>query len=179
MATIVLPEPSRSAFTENQFVQSPPLESSAELTEIREQTFIFSTRGSTYRIDVRRDTSVASIPTLPDWVPPTIEAFERIRSLSANWDSYGSKSIDGELIREALSTLGAVMQVDSPAPSVVPLSDGGLQIEWHRRQQDLEITFAIDETPQFFYRNRTAGISEEGPVRSKTSKLISLLGSLG
>jgi len=54
------------------------------------------------------------------------------------------------------------MEAASPAPSVVPLGDGGLQLEWHRKQQDLEITFAADDAPQFFYRNRAIGVEQDG-----------------
>jgi len=35
-----------------------------------------------------------------------------------------------------------------PPPSIVPISDGGLQIEWHRAGKDFEIEFSrwIDPT---------------------------------
>jgi hypothetical protein len=54
------------------------------------------------------------------------------------------------------------MEDSSPAPAVVPLGDGGLQLEWHRKQQDLEVVFPADDTPQFFYQNRSTGVEQEG-----------------
>jgi hypothetical protein len=85
-----------------------------------------------------------------------------IQTLPENWDSYGGKKTNLDLISRSLSVLGCIMEAASPAPSVVPLGDGGLQLEWHRKQQDLEITFAADDAPQFFYRNRAIGVEQDG-----------------
>jgi hypothetical protein len=96
-------------------------------------------------------------------VKPTLAAFLDLQNLSPNWDSYGAKTINQEMIRASLMILTQIMQADSPVPSIVPLSDGGIQIEWHRRQQDLEIVFSMDDQPQYFYRSRDG--LEAGPVR--------------
>jgi hypothetical protein len=66
------------------------------------------------------------------------------------------------------------MEPATPAPSVVPLADGGLQLEWHRKQQDLEVAFPTDDPPQFFYQNRTTGASQEG-FANDVSNLAQLL----
>jgi hypothetical protein len=173
MATSVLANPlSTVALTQNQF--APQWEhlasSAAALTGPREHAFTFPGRTSTYHVVVT-NTGPAPVPALPDWVEPTINAFVGIQNLTDNWNSYGGKAVNRDLINQSLVILGAVMQFDSPAPSVVPLGDGGLQIEWHRRQQDLEIAFTADDSPQFFYRNRATGLLEEGSAR-ETEKLI-------
>jgi hypothetical protein len=54
------------------------------------------------------------------------------------------------------------MELNSPVPSVVPLGDGGLQLEWHRKQQDLEIVFHLDAVPTFYYQNRRTQKDREG-----------------
>jgi hypothetical protein len=41
-------------------------------------------------------------------------------------------------------------------------------------QQDLEVVFPADDTPQFFYRNRTTGVEQEG-FASEITKLAELL----
>jgi hypothetical protein len=110
-------------------------------------------------------------------VKPTISAFIGIQNLRENWNSYGGKSINNDLIQQALSVLGTIMQASSPAPSVVPMGDGGLQIEWHKRQQDLEIVFPADEAPQFYYRNRATGVEREG-FANELAGLTELLGDL-
>jgi hypothetical protein len=162
---------SSAALTENQFASRRGyVASSAALTEPREEEFTISSGGSAYRI-VLRDAS------LPAWVEPTIFAFIGIQNLGENWNSYGGKPINTDLIKQALSVLGSIMQANSPAPSVVPIGDGGLQIEWHRKQQDLEIVFPSDEVPQFYYRNRATGAGQEGFL-NELPDLTRLLGDL-
>jgi hypothetical protein len=178
MATLALKSPlSTTALTENQFAPQweYPGASSAAFTEPREQAFTVSARTSAYRVVVRNNASPAN--DLPAWVKPTISAFIGIHNLPDNWDSYGGKAINRDLIQQSLSILGLVAQPDSPAPSVVPMGDGGIQIEWHRKQQDLEIVFPADEPPQFLYRNRGTGMLDEGSA-DETEKLIRLLSGL-
>lgn len=179
MAAFTLANPlSTVALTEKQFALQweYPAAGSAALTGPREQAFIFPARTSTYHVVVTNAVP-APVHVLPDWVRPTVAAFIGIENLVDNWDSYGGKAINRDLINQSLFMLGMVMQPNSPAPSVVPMSDGGLQIEWHRRQQDLEIVFTTDEAPQFFYRNRATGVLDEGSVRD-TEKLIRLVRDL-
>jgi hypothetical protein len=88
----------------------------------------------------------------------------RVQSLPENWDSYGGKRIGFDVVAQSLSILGLIMDSASPAPFVVPLGDGGLQLEWHRNQQDLEVVFPGDDLPQFFYTDRRVGAEHEGPA---------------
>ena len=79
-----------------------------------------------------------------------------------------------DLMNQSLSVLGSIMGATSPAPSVVPLGDGGLQLEWHRNQQDLEVVFAAEDAPRFFYQNRATGVGQEG-FASDFMNLVQLL----
>jgi hypothetical protein len=110
-------------------------------------------------------------------VKPTISAFINIQSLSTNWNSYGAKTINHDLIQQSLFVLQLIMKADSPAPSVVPMADGGIQIEWHRKQQDLEIVFPAEEVPQFFYKNRATGAEQQG-FANEIANLAQLLNAL-
>jgi hypothetical protein len=164
--------PSTTALTDNWVASSRSgyMAGSAALTEPREHSFSISSGDSAYRV-VLRNTS------LPAWVEPTISAFVGIQKLRDNWNSYGGKPVNNDLIKQSLFVLGLIMQANSPAPSVVPIGDGGIQLEWHRRQQDLEIVFPADEVPQFYYRNRAAGLKQEG-FANETAALTQLLGNL-
>lgn len=176
MASLTLANP--LSMTGNQFASRLefPASSSAAVTKPQEQSFTVPARTSTIHVVV---TNTIPSPTsaLPDWVRPTLTAFVDIQNLTDNWNSYGGKVVNRDLINQSLVVLGSLMQQDSPAPSVVPLGDGGLQIEWHRRQQDLEIVFSADESAQFFYRNRATGLLDEGSVRD-TEKLVGFVKDL-
>jgi hypothetical protein len=169
MATLALP--AFGALTHNEIKSrwECPVASSAALTKPKELTFVFPSRGNDYRIVV-----TTNLATAPAWIEQTISAFIEVKALPENWDSYGARKINSDLISQSLSALGLIMDATSPAPSVVPLGDGGLQLEWHRKQQDLEITFPADETPQFFYQNRATGMEQEG-FASDVTNLAQLL----
>jgi hypothetical protein len=159
-----------TALTENQFesIWENSVTSSAALTQPRERALVFPSRGSEYRIIVR-----TSQPT-PAWVEPTMSAFIGVQMLPDNWDSYGGRKINRDIISQSLSVLALIMEATSPPPSVVPMGNGGLQLEWHRKQQDLEIVFPSDEAPQFFYQDRTTGGQQEGSTNNITT-LVQLL----
>jgi len=78
---------------------------------------------------------------LARWAEPLITAAARSLALPENWDSYGAKQVRLGLVE---ATIKFVLIVASaypklPAPSLVPTPDGGVQIEWHTRDIDLEI----------------------------------------
>jgi hypothetical protein len=173
MAAFALPafQPA-TALTESQFESrwEYPVTSSAALTKPKEREFVFPSGKSTFRI-------VVTTNPIPTWVEPTVSAFVAVQTLPENWDSYGGKKINRDLINQSLSTLELIMGPVSPAPSVVPLRDGGLQLEWHRDQKDLEIMFSADDFPQFYFKDNRAGVEQEGAA-SDAGHLARLLRSI-
>jgi hypothetical protein len=173
MAAFALPafQPA-TALTGNQYESrwEYPATSSAALTKPKERAFIFPSGKSTFRI-------VVTTNTIPTWVEPTVSAFIGIQTLPENWNSYGGKRINRDLISQSLSTLELIMGPASPAPSVVPLGDGGLQLEWHRNQQDLEIVFPADDLPHFYYGDKRVGTEQEGSA-SDVSSLAQFLSNI-
>jgi len=165
-----MPRPPRT-LTESQFDSrcEYPETSSAAFTPVS-KTFVFPTQESSNRFVVKTS-------QLPAWLEPTLSAFLSIRSLGENWDSYGGKKTSDDLIKLALSILTQIMPVNAPVPSVVPLGDGGLQLEWHRKQQDLEIVFPVDTTPTFYYCKNNSGVETEG-FATDFLKLATLVGSI-
>jgi hypothetical protein len=71
-----------------------------------------------------------------------------------------------------------VMDNDAPAPSVVPLSDGGVQLEWHRRGRNLEIEFPADEAPGFYYYEDGSEFESEGQVSRSYDRIQTYLSKL-
>lgn len=66
----------------------------------------------------------------------------------------------------------------APPPRVVPLSSGGLQLEWHRHGIDLEVVFDLNERPFFFYRNHNKGEESEHPLPEQANLLRDLINQL-
>jgi hypothetical protein len=84
----------------------------------------------------------------PDWVAPTLKTLGQLLTLPQDWNSYGSRAVDPACAWAAWQLLLLVMGEDSPVPSLVPTSRGGVQIEWHAKGIDLEIEVV---TPQQFH----------------------------
>ncbi len=74
----------------------------------------------------------------PDF-SPLLDTAKRLIDLPENWDSYGASPIDPRLIEYGLSLLNELTPSQTPLPKMVPTSRGGIQLEWHCRDIDLEI----------------------------------------
>lgn len=90
------------------------------------------------------------------WLRPVIEDLGSLSRLKENWDTYGAPRINDGCIKDALSLLKEVQGDSSPAPSCVPTSEGGIQLEWHRSSIDLEIEISPQGTVEVYFRNPSA-----------------------
>jgi len=75
----------------------------------------------------------------PQWLPPTVETMNELLGLQPNWDSYGARCVEKHAVETALEILGMVMKPSTSPPTVVPTVEGGIQIEWHQNNIDLEV----------------------------------------
>ena len=73
------------------------------------------------------------------WVDTFIDRCSRLLQLPDNWDSYGGEPVSSAVVLRALLLLTEVMTEDSPLPAVIPSSDGGVQLEWHRGGVEVEV----------------------------------------
>ena len=58
------------------------------------------------------------------------------------------------------------MRPNTPAPSIVPTVRGGLQLEWHQTQIDLEVEITPHGTIHLAYENFAEGREWEGDLGS-------------
>jgi hypothetical protein len=75
----------------------------------------------------------------PSWLPSVRVALEELRDLRKNWDSYGAEPVSPAMIGAAYELLQQIAPAKVPMPSIVPTSNGSVQIEWHTRGIDLEV----------------------------------------
>jgi len=68
-----------------------------------------------------------------------IAALQRLARLAPSWDSYGALPLNPGAVRRIFGFLDMLLFDVPLAPTVVPARDGGLQLEWHRSDIDLEI----------------------------------------
>lgn len=76
----------------------------------------------------------------PKWLPLTVlERMNELLELQPNWDSYGARCLKEQAFETALEILGTVMRPNTSPPTVVPTVEGGIQLEWHQNDIDLEV----------------------------------------
>jgi hypothetical protein len=107
-----------------------------------------------------------------------MQGFVDLLTLKPNWDSYSADAIDPKLVHDAMNLINGLLAPTSPAPRVVPLSSGGLQLEWHRQGIDLEVVFDRDGQPFFYYRNHVNGDESEHMLPQGNALLRSIIGNL-
>lgn len=74
-----------------------------------------------------------------DWNASLSKRFDDLCALRKGWDGYRGQPVSFACARFAATILEHLYTDGLPAPSLVPGSDGTLQIEWHRSQYDIEL----------------------------------------
>ena len=115
---------------------------------------------------------------LPNWFDPLVQGFVDALVLPPNWDSYHAVAIDPKIVHYAMNFIETVLGPSTPAPRVVPLTSGGLQLEWHRNGIDLEVVFDQGEEPFFYCKNRVTGEESEHDLPQDSSLLSSIIAGL-
>ena len=98
----------------------------------------------------------------PDWLRDFQVRLSEVISLPIGWDGYRGRPTSLHAVVTALTFLWSAITRETPAPSVVPLSDGGIQLEWHQKGWDLELEASMLGAAELFYR--VIGTGEEGVI---------------
>ncbi len=73
------------------------------------------------------------------WMRELESRFNELTSLEVGWDGYAGRPVSFTCAVFAANLLEQICIENVSAPSLVPGSDGTLQIEWHKNQYDIEI----------------------------------------
>jgi hypothetical protein len=73
------------------------------------------------------------------WAVAVASKLAEVRALPTGWDGYRGIATRNDVAIFVLRLLGAIARPDTPAPSLVPLPSGGLQLEWHTDTADIEL----------------------------------------
>jgi hypothetical protein len=76
----------------------------------------------------------------PNWLRPTLARFAELASLRDNWDGRGFANVRTDVLSFALrSVLPEVLPPTAPAPAVIPLGHGGIQLIWNTAAAEIEV----------------------------------------
>jgi hypothetical protein len=106
----------------------------------------------------------------PRWYRPAVARLKELLALEPGWDGHGGASLRPDVARYCVQLMGRVLNSDTPPPQIVPLSHGGVQLEWHLRDVDLEIEIKSPSSVSFLFGDRVTGTEVEedlsGELRS-------------
>lgn len=108
-----------------------------------------------------------------------MDALKRLTMLPPNWDSYGAKPVTRATAKRALPTLANVVSNRIPLPAIVPMHQGGLQLEWHSDRADIELVFPSVGEPSYSFADHEGGEEGEGRGTLESARILELLGLAG
>ena len=97
------------------------------------------------------------------WFGHVSERLQRFLSYGPNWNEYGEMPISERAVRRTLVVLHRVA-ISGPEPVVVPVYDGGIQIEWYYGGIEIEVEVP-PSGPVSVYVARPDGSSREDDVQ--------------
>lgn len=112
---------------------------------------------------------------LPSWVEPVLRSMEERWGRVPGWDSYDAKPTDLHHAIRLLEYLSELLRHNSTPPVITPLVDGGVQAEWHRNEQDLEIVVPSDDVARYYYYNAATGKEQEEELTPPRFSLVRTL----
>jgi hypothetical protein len=93
----------------------------------------------------------------PAWVAPVAQRAEHLLALRSGWAGPGSRAVGLPFVVSAIHPLAGAMDRETPAPSIVPMNNGTVQIEWHRSGIDLEVELLTPTSFAVTYQDQRAG----------------------
>ncbi len=105
----------------------------------------------------------APIETLTERSRATINEFTR---LEAGWDGYDGIAVLPDIAKHVLCLLDAIGRHTTFRPDVVPLSNGGLQLEWYVGVHEIEVEIAPDCATSLHHERTDDGSIVEAPIDS-------------
>jgi hypothetical protein len=99
-------------------------------------------------------------------------------TLREGWGGAKSSPIDHGAAMFALSVLQRVMSARTPKPQVVPLTSGGIQVEWHEKDIDLEFTVYAPYECSIWFEDHLTSTTKEAELDADFSELGAALATL-
>jgi hypothetical protein len=103
------------------------------------------------------------------WYEAALEEISHLTALAVGWNGYDAREVQADHAINAAQFLAKVAFPGIAPPAIAPLSDGGVQLEWHRGGLDIEVVFSDDE-PGVFVADRE-GDEYELPLADAVSAI--------
>jgi len=91
------------------------------------------------------------------WENEVQRRITNLMKLPDNWDGYNSPRLRDDVVTFALTVMKPLMRPQTPPPQVVPSSGGGMQLEWHEKDIDLEANFTAPYQCELWVEDHRTG----------------------
>lgn len=108
----------------------------------------------------------------PKWVYETFRSATNLLTLRKSWDTYGADVISEDAVKNTLESLFSFCGQSTPLPSLVPLSTGKIQVEWHSKGKDLELEIDDAGIANLFYCDNTEEIELNSPSAEQVGDFV-------
>ena len=99
---------------------------------------------------------------MPLQLPAEIEtSITELVNLPQGWDGYDGLPVRPEVAEHARRFMTTIRECTQLVPAIVPLSDGGLQLEWFVDAYEVEVVIAPDGTAYVHFECTSDGRIEE------------------
>lgn len=98
------------------------------------------------------------------------KVYELLR-LPENWNSYGATKIRQDVGFFSIYLMASLTRSDMPVPNVVPMNNGGIQLEWHQNQADLEIAIEEPYKVEYWFYDHRNNSEFSGEIAGDFNKL--------
>ncbi len=91
------------------------------------------------------------------WQVEVLTPLAKYATMEQGWDSYSGLPLRWDAGFFALWVLNAVMRPRTPLPRVVPSPVGGVQLEWHEKNIDLELHITAPYECELWFEDHRTG----------------------
>jgi hypothetical protein len=112
------------------------------------------------------------------WRVGVVDKLVELTSLPPDCDGYGGQPVKWDAGMFALNVLKQVMLPRTSLPQIVPSSIGGLQIEWHEKDIDLEFHVNAPYEGELWFEDRRADVIVSMLISDDLSQLQSAVHTL-
>jgi hypothetical protein len=112
------------------------------------------------------------------WMIDLQERFDELASLPIGWDGYLGRPVSFTCAYFAANLIERLYLEGVPAPQLVPGGDGTVQLEWHRKQFDVEIDILAPCEIAATRRDLRTGLVEELELQTDFTALASWISEL-
>jgi hypothetical protein len=110
-----------------------------------------------------------------DWQARVIAKICEFVDLPDGWDTYSGHPVRLETGMFALKILQGVMESAVPPPEVVPTANGGIQLEWHEADVDVELFIAAPYQCELWFHDHHTHETESIELKSDYAPMLKFM----